>query len=45
MTTVKMRDVAIAAGVSVPTVSQVLNGNGIVLQLNPATIERVERTA
>jgi LacI family transcriptional regulator len=45
MNTIKMRDVATAAGVSIPTVSQVLNGNGAEIQLSTSTIKRVEQIA
>jgi DNA-binding LacI/PurR family transcriptional regulator len=42
---VRMSDVASKAGVSVSTVSKVLNGQGVAMQLNVETIDRVQRAA
>lgn len=42
---VKMSDVAMQAGVSVSTVSKVLSGNGVSMQINEITIGRVRQAA
>jgi DNA-binding LacI/PurR family transcriptional regulator len=45
LSVIKISDVAAAAGVSVSTVSQVLNGNGVAYRIATKTIERVQHAA
>jgi LacI family transcriptional regulator len=45
MSVIKISDVATAAGVSISTVSQVLNGNGSAYRIATKTIERVQIAA
>jgi DNA-binding LacI/PurR family transcriptional regulator len=45
MKVLKIKDVALAAGVSSGTASKVLTGNGVAYQVSASTIERVQRVA
>ena len=45
MKVLKIKDVALAAGVSPATASKVLTGNGVAYQVSASTIERVQRIA